>query len=445
MLLPICEKILGGGYMIIYTVKNGDNLYDIATRLGADAELIARDNELADPASLTVGQTLLIRTPQTVHTAADGENLYTVAQSYGVTTNQLWRNNPDLGGKTTLTAGEQIVISDAPPIYNKSVATNAYVYPTINRDTLTKTLPYLTYLTIFSYGVEEDGELTDIDDSPTIELARQYGVAPIMLISNLSPEGNYSPDLAERILSSRALQDILVGEIIRTVTEKRYSGVTVDFEYVPQEYAKEYAEFLGRLDEKLGSGGYPLWVSLAPKTEDGQTGMLYEGHDYGELGTADKALLQTYEWGYIYGPPMAIAPIDKVREVVGYATGKIAPEKLFIGTPNYGYDWTLPFVGGESRATPLGNTEALSLASDRRAAIEYDTVSQAPNFGYFVRDNGVAVEHRVWFQDARSVEATLKLIDEFGLYGISVWNAMRYFPQLWLLLNGTYNIEKILL
>ncbi len=430
--------------MIIYTVRNGDNLYDIAKRLGANAELIARDNELADPASLTVGQTLVVRTPQTVHTAAEGENLYTVAQNYGVTTNQLWRNNPSLGGKTALNAGEQIVISDAPPIYNRTVAANAYVYPTANRDTLAKTLPYLTYLTIFSYGVEDDGELTDIDDEPIIDLARQYGVAPIMLVSNLAPDGTYSPDLAEKILSSRALQDILVGEIVRTVTEKRYSGVNVDFEYVPAEYADEYAAFLSRLDEKLGSGGYPLWVSLAPKTEDGQSGMLYEGHNYGELGTADKALLQTYEWGYIYGPPMAIAPIDKVRDVVRYAADKISPEKLFLGTPNYGYNWTLPFVSGESRATPLGNTEALSLAADRRAAIEYDTTSQAPSFGYFIRENGVSNEHRVWFQDARSVEATLKLVDEFGLYGISVWNAMRYFPQLWLLLNSTYNIEKIL-
>ena len=430
--------------MIIYTIEKGDTLYDIAKRLGADEKLIARDNEIVNPDVLTVGQSLVIRTPQTLHTVSEGENIYTVAQNYGVSTNQLWRNNPNLGGGVALRAGEMLVVSDAPPIYGRTVASNAYVYPAVNREVLRKTLPYLTYLTLFSYGVEDDGELSEIDDTPIIELARQYGVAPIMMVSNLTPEGNYSPEISERILSSRSLQDILIGEILRTVAEKRYSGVNVDFEYVPARYADEYSAFLERLDEKLGSGGYPLWVSLAPKSEDAQSGMLYEGHNYEALGrAADKSVLQTYGWGNMYGEAMAIAPMDKVREVAEYAKGRIEPSRLFLGTPNYGYDWSVPFVNG-TRATPLGNREATELAAERSAAIEYDTAAQAPSFGYFTREDGSPKERKVWFQDARSVEAVMKLIDELGLYGVSVWNAMKYFPQLWLVLNGAYNIEKIL-
>lgn len=430
--------------MTVYTVKQGDTLYDIARRHGADTELIARDNELIAPDALTVGQSLLIRTPQVVHKVAEGENIYTVAQNYGVTTNQLWRNNPGLGGGVTLSAGDMLVISDAVPIYGRTVASNAYVYPSVNTEVLRKTLPYLTYLTIFSYGVEDDGELGEINDTPIIEAARQYGVAPIMMVSNLTPEGNYSPELGERILSSRALQDILIGEIIRTVTEKRYSGVNLDFEYVPADYADEYSAFLGRLDEKLGSGGYPLWVSLAPKTDDSQSGMLYEGHNYANLGrAADRATLQTYGWGSRYGKAGAIAPIDKVRAVAEYAKGKIEPTKLFLGTPNYGYDWAVPFAEGAA-ATPLGNADAARLAWDRKAEIEFDGAAQSPHFGYFTREGETARERQVWFQDARSTEAVMRLINEAGLYGVSVWNAMRYFPQFWLLLNNSYNIEKIL-
>lgn len=429
--------------MTIYTVKQGDTLYDIAGRFGADAALIARDNELTNPDALTVGQSILIRTPQIVHKVAEGENIYTVAQNFGVTTNQLWRNNPSLGGGVALSAGETLVISDAPPMYGKTVASNAYVYPSVNTEVLRKTLPYLTYLTIFSYGVEDDGELSEIDDTPIIEVARQYGVAPIMMVSNLMPDGNYSPELSEKILSNRALQDILIGEIIRAVTEKRYSGLNVDFEYVPAALADEYSAFLGRLDEKLGSGGYPLWVSLSPKTEDSQSGVLYEGHNYGELGrAADRAILETYGWGNRYGEAGAIAPMDKVRGVAEYAKGKIEPSKLFIGTPNYGYDWVVPYAEG-AVATPLGNTDATRLAWDKKAQIEFDGTAQSPRFGYFTREGGTPKERRVWFQDSRSTEAVMKMINELGIYGVSVWNAMRYFPQFWLVLNGSYNIEKI--
>lgn len=54
-------------------------------------------------------------------------------------------------------------------------------------------------------------------------------------------------------------------------------------------------------------------------------------------------LLMTYEWGYSYGPPMAVSPLQAVRSVLDYAVTEIPPEKIFMGFPNYAYDWPLPF------------------------------------------------------------------------------------------------------
>ena len=101
---------------------------------------------------------------------------------------------------------------------------------------------------------------------------------------------------------------------------KGYRGVDVDFEYVYGEDATAYAAFLSRLREALAPKGLPLSVALAAKTRDGQPGRLYEGHDYGLIAKAvDYALLMTYDWGYVSGPPMAVAPLPQVREVVAYA------------------------------------------------------------------------------------------------------------------------------
>ena len=57
--------------------------------------------------------------------------------------------------------------------------------------------------------------------------------------------------------------------------------------------------------------------------------------------SANSALFMTYEWGYTYGPPMAVSPINKVKEVLDYAVTQIPNEKIDMGIPNYGYDWTL--------------------------------------------------------------------------------------------------------
>ena len=47
----------------------------------------------------------------------------------------------------------------------------------------------------------------------------------------------------------------------------------------------------------------------------------------------------TYEWGYALSEPMAVAPIDKVEQVVRFAVSHVPPDKIFLGMPNYGYDW----------------------------------------------------------------------------------------------------------
>lgn len=146
----------------------------------------------------------------------------------------------------------------------------------------------------------------------------------------------------------------------------------------------------------------------------------------------------SYEWGYTYSPPMAVAPIRKVRQVIEYALTEMPPEKIWLGIPNYGYDWPLPFRQG-NRATSISNQYAVVLAGRNRVSIQYDEEAQAPWFRY--TDQNVQ-EHEVWFEDARSIREKLSLISEYGLYGAAYWNLMRPFPQNWLILNSLYNIRE---
>ena len=96
---------------------------------------------------------------------------------------------------------------------------------------------------------------------------------------------------------------------------------------------------------------------------------------------------------------MAVAPLNKVREVVEYAVTEIPREKIMMGIPNYGYDWLLPFRRGETRADLLGNVEAVRIASERGAEIEYDETAQSPHYNYWAEKK----QHEVWFEDVRSI------------------------------------------
>ncbi len=429
--------------MIIYTIRRGDTVYDIARRYGLSETRILKENELDPEDELVVGQTLVLTRPTAVYTVAQGDSVYSIASRFGISTNQLWRNNPWLGGGTELAPGDELVISLPEPELG-SIDVGGYVYPNVDRAVLRKTLPYLTYLTIFTYGIRPDGTLIGIEDEELIELARSYGTAPVMLVSTLGENGTFSNALAADLLSSPAMQTRLIEDILRTLGEKRYAGVDIDFEYIPGEYAEEYVQFITNLRAALSPGGYRVFVALAPKTSPDQPGLLYEGHDYAGLGAAaDAVLLMTYEWGYTYGPPLPVAPINRVREVIDYALQEIPSDKINMGIPNYGYDWALPYIAGESRAESLSNLAAVSRARERRAAINFDQTAQSPYFHYFVRMNGEPIEHIVHFEDARSIDAKLRLVAEKDLRGASVWNVMRYFPQLWLVLNAQMKINRV--
>lgn len=422
--------------MIVYVVMPRDSVYSIAAEYGLSAEKIIADNRLRNGGQLAVGQTLVLQFPLQTHTVAAGESLFTVAQEYGTTADALLRNNPELNGKAVIYPGQVLTISLKAERQGE-ISVSGYAYPHIPREQLRQVLPYLTYLTVFTYGVSARGDLIAPDDGPLIRMAKEYGVAPILNISSVNEEGYFDNSIFSTLLTDQAAQRNLIKQVTQAMTQKGYRGVDMDFEYLPAEYAQAYVGLVRQMRAAVHALGGELTVALAPKTSATQPGLLYEGHLYKELGeAADHVLLMTYEWGYTYGPPMAVAPIDKVEEVVKYALSEIPAGKIRMGIPTYGYDWTLPYLQGRA-ARSLSAQEAMELAVLHRAEIHYDHTAQAPYFYY--REGEEA--HVVWFEDARSMQEKLILSDAYRLDGIAFWSLMRPFPQGYAVLNGMEEIR----
>ena len=278
---------------------------------------------------------------------------------------------------TPIYPGEIIII---PPSTQKlgSIEANGYALPTTDMDVLVKTLPSLTYLSIFSYQILANGTLKGINDVPLIQAARKAKVAPMMVITNLKEGGGFDSDLAHTILTDENVQNTLLDNIINTLKTKNYYGLAIDLEYIYPKDKQNYNNFLRKTVNKLKPLGYIVTTALAPKPNGEIKGLLYEAHDYPFHGAiAYHVILMTYEWGYTAGPAMAVAPLNLVKRILDYAVTVIPSKKIFMGIPNYGYDWTLPFVKG-TKATALGNVEAVDLARKVYASIQYDYKSQAP-------------------------------------------------------------------
>lgn len=378
--------------MEIYVVKPGDTIDGIAMKLGANAEQLIYDNQLVYPYELAVGQALF----------AAGE-----------------RRNA-----------------------TRALSAGGYAYPFISSWVLEQTLPFLSELFVFSYGFTGEGELLPPaygEDDWMIAEAKNYGTRPILTLTPFGLDGTFNNRLIHSVVNNEEFKANLIQNLLNIMEEKGYQGVDIDFEYILAEDRDAFTAFVQEAAEIMRENGYRTSVALAPKTSSDQRGLLYEGKDYRALGeAADHVLLMTYEWGYTYGPPMAVAPLNQVRRVVEYALTQIPAEKIDLGIPNYGYDWPLPYVKGTTKATTINNVQAVRIAVENGAEIHFDDVAESPYFTY--TENGV--EHEVWFEDVRSLLAKFELIKEYGLRGCGYWQIMQWFRANWLLLKDQFYILK---
>lgn len=381
--------------MLIYTVLPNDSVDSIANAHGISAESIIYNNQISYPYSLAIGQALLL----------------------------------------TDTAGE----ISAPP---KLCYVGGYAYPSIDNEVLNKTLPYLSGLFVFSYGFTTDGYLIppQTDDTWMLFAAKDYGVAPVLTLTPFGPDGQYNNYLVTRMINNKSSRINLISQLTHQVLEHGFEGVDINFEYLLAEDRIPFANFVMEVRTAMNALGVLVSVALAPKISDTQTGPLYEGKDYALLGeAADFVLLTTYEWGYTYGPPMAVAPINKVHQVLEYALTRIPAAKIQLGIPNYGYEWTLPFIRGTSKAKTIGNADAVEIAVHHNAAILFDASAQSPYFRYKEND----ILHEVWFEDVRSIQKKFSLVKEYQLRGMGYWQIMPMFRPNWILLSQEFSIAEV--
>lgn len=422
--------------MIIYTVAPGDTIDSIAAQYGIPAERLILDNNLND--KLSIGQSIVIAYHSKVHTVTEGDTLQSIATRYGITLNKLYRNNPNLNGREIIYPGQTLIIEYSGK-KSGELSVVGYVYTFVEESTLRRTLPYLTYLAIFSYGINADGSLIVPQDENLISLALKYGVKPMLVLTSLTEDGIFSTERISQVLNNHETLEKLISNIVETMNIKGYAAINSDFEYISASDREAYVDFISSLRSELEPFGKTVDVSLAPKTSDGQTGLLYEGIDYSGLGkAADSVFLMTYEWGYKYSEPRAVAPLPSVTQVVDYALGVIPKNKILMGIPNYGYDWNIPWVEGRPAIT-ISNSQAINLANEHNAEIFFNETAKSPWFNYF--DN-IGNPHEVWFEDARSIKAKLELAASSELLGVGVWNVTNWFSQLWFVLNLLYDIRK---
>lgn len=429
--------------MEIYIVQPGDNIISIANKYGLTVERLISDNGLINPNALVTGQTIFIFYPKTTYTVNEGDSLAAIADTYGITLLQLYRNNPFLFDRDFIYPGDIVVIDYD---HTKDIQLNGFTYAFISDDILNRSLPYLTYISIFNYRIAEDANIITYDDDELlIKTAKEYQTKPLLMISAFSPTGELDVGSVYNLLLNEELQDKSVNGMLQLVKTKGYYGINALISNINKTNQNLYYTVLTKLSIALRKEGFSLFLTINPNLKKTGNTFTFEDLDYIKISTiADRIIFLPHIWGLNKQPPAPISDISLFRPFIDYVTKLVSPNNISVSKPLIGYDWKLPFQAGTSFANSMTINSAITLAHEQQAVINLDEVSQTPYFNYIRSYVGYPESHIVWFIDGRSIKALNDVILDYDLVGSGIWNLMSYNQQLFSLVNATFNIIKLL-
>jgi spore germination protein YaaH len=214
------------------------------------------------------------------------------------------------------------------------------------------------------------------------------------------------------------------------------AGLDLDYESINfgtnagrEAVRKYYPVFVGQLERKLQKHGRRLTVTVASRTSAGDPNWWV--YAYGRLGkAADRIRIMTYDFHWAGGPPGPIAPKSWVNDVASFASRRINPGKISIGMPAYGRDWFGGTISGQcpaSAKTTLSRTTAdmedFAASIGKKPIWRKDATSQYFSYTrkYSVGDRTCRAKRIVWYDDARSLQAKVGLVQRHRLRGIAIW------------------------
>ncbi|MEW6367514.1 MAG: glycosyl hydrolase family 18 protein [Acidobacteriota bacterium] len=263
------------------------------------------------------------------------------------------------------------------------------------------------------------------EDLTFVAEARSRGLRVAATVTNLSRKTwDFDPALAHRLLTSRKLRNRHISRIVSLCVSKGYDGIDLDWESLYETDRDRFSQFVERLAAALHPKGKYLAIAVHAKTSEpgGWSGARAE--DYKRLGAAvDEFNVMTYDYSGSWSHPGPISPPDWADAVLAFAESVVAPGKIRMGVPFYGYDW----VGSDADGVLWSDVQ--SLIAEYAPTLVRDSSGEV-TFNY---QDQSARTHTVFFQDRTAIGIKLQmLLDKHpSIAGIGIWVMGDEDPGFW--------------
>ncbi|MEX0917917.1 MAG: glycosyl hydrolase family 18 protein [Candidatus Paceibacterota bacterium] len=321
----------------------------------------------------------------------------------------------------------------------------------------------------FVYEVATDGSLvlkSDLDEDHWEDLfdeADDRGVEVIPTIAWFDGANIH------RILSDDDLREDHIDEIVEMVEDGDFDGVNIDYESKLAATIHHYSEFLEELKDELD--GKLLTCTIEPRTPPASRyrevpRTLEYANDYEAMAEhCDRVEIMAYDQQRIdwrlndakSGQPyIPVADVDWVEKVVELALEDIPANKLVLGVPTYGRNWTVQVAPNWYKE--YTGVSAVNMPDAEAIAEDYDkepgrNKAGELSFSYFpessifkvleslptpegtAKGNEAAAKallfanytgmtvpvNVVWYSDAKAIEDKIDLAKKYALRGVALF------------------------
>ncbi len=455
--------------VITYTVQAGDSLYLIAQRYNTTIESIYSLNGLTSN-TIYVGQKLVIPQYTEAVVTVTAANIrrgpgtgYDILQTVSEGARLPVTNTTDNWIKVSLHNGNDGWISRRLvniKVYDGSkpiqeivgfyVLEEGPALPS-SYDTFTENISLLSEVPLFMYQFNENdpttivkfGSFTDNYVEQLVTIAHSNNVMILPVVHNLlysSGGQEKSRSVVSRMLSTQANRAQAVNSIIALIDRFGFDGVNIDIEDVYLSDSSRLSQFYIELSAAMKRRGYFLSASIPSRIRDYPPfNPFSEPFDYATIGAVvDQFIVMLYnEHGWAGSEPGPAVSSPWMTKVLSYTLTKMPADKVIAAISVFGFDFNI--TTGVNRY--VSYAAAVALAKRYNSTIIFDEASLTPTFTY---TDSSGNKHEVWFENAQSTLAKIKLAWQLGISGVALWRLGMEDPGMWPRVSQEIVVKKII-
>ncbi len=292
-------------------------------------------------------------------------------------------------------------------------------------ETIANTKGLTTISPTWFFLKDDDGNIESLASQTYVNYCHQNNIEVWALVEDIT----YKDTIKDyEILSRTSSRQRLVSNLIAKAIEYDLDGINVDFEYINQDSAKGYLEFLRELSIMCRLNGIILSVDNYRPADHN---IFYDRAEQGVV--ADYVIIMGYDEHYASSQEAgSVASLSWVKEGIEETLKEVPAERVINAVPFYTRLWaerpktdeelaqesdTDEYVANVVTSKAYGMDAIDKILETNGAEKTWDETTGQ----YYAEYTADGTTYKVWLEEEESIALKAALIKEYNLAGISAW------------------------